>query len=157
MIINTQVYGMRESFIASGYPKKSEIVEMDPNADYYPEALKRAKKLAACKPSTGHDCFLKGIIVQADFIMSHGWWMQAMRYNRFDIVSSQSKEHNCEALYGHNDPDEVKIGDKLGARVTTNFLQLKTMYGQRRTHRRQEWAEFCKWVESIDVCELITR
>lgn len=35
-------------------------------------------------------------------------------------------------------------GLKLTMRVTTNYLQLMTMYNQRRNHRLPEWGEFCK-------------
>ena len=35
-------------------------------------------------------------------------------------------------------------GLKLTARVTTNYLQLMTMYKQRRNHRLIEWQDFCK-------------
>jgi len=158
-IINTNVYGLYESVIASGYPKQSVIEHQLFLYGFEKELgaqVERAKRLARCKPGTGHDCFLKGIIAQADFIASHGWWMQAMRYHWFDIVSSQSKEHNCMALYGHGNPDDVRIGDELGARVTTNFLQLKTMVGQRTGHRREEWKIFREWVASIDELGLIT-
>ena len=34
-------------------------------------------------------------------------------------------------------------GLKLTARVTTNYLQLMTMYQQRHHHRLPEWRQFC--------------
>lgn len=40
-------------------------------------------------------------------------------------------------------------GLKLTARMTTNYLQLKTIYSQRRTHRLKEWQDFCKWIETL--------
>ena len=156
MIYNTRVYGLEESIIASGYPKKTVINDWGQGK---PECCvldkKRAIRLATVPSGTGHDCFLKGIIVQADFHMSQGWWMQAERYHWFDIVSSQSKEHNCRCLFGVDDPDDVKIGDKLTARVSTNYLQIKTMYKQRKSHRRQEWKEFCKWVDDLPMSEMM--
>lgn len=155
-IINTRVYGLDESIIASGYPKLAELPSLEHASRLAHAHMARARILAKAKGGSGHDCFLKGIIVQADFIMSHGWWMQAQRYHWFDIVSSQSKEHSCEKLYGHSDIDSVTMAELLGARVTTNYLQLKTMYAQRRMHRRQEWREFCDWVKCLPHSDLIT-
>lgn len=37
----------------------------------------------------------------------------------------------------------------LGATMTTNYQQLKTMYFQRRGHKLKEWADFAKWCESL--------
>lgn len=33
----------------------------------------------------------------------------------------------------------------LGASMTTNYQQLKTMYMQRRYHKLKEWRVFCEW------------
>lgn len=152
-IRNVRVYGLTESILASGYPKSTAIPFMDKIGIFTRFASesdqRRATRLYSAPTGSGHDCFLKGIVVQADFIMSHGWWMQAERYHWFDIVSSQSKEHSCKALYGIDDPDDVTIRHRLGARVTTNFLQLKTIYAQRKNHRREEWKIFCKWCEDL--------
>ena len=40
-------------------------------------------------------------------------------------------------------------GLKLTARMTTNYLQLKTIYHQRKNHRLKEWQDFCKWIETL--------
>lgn len=37
----------------------------------------------------------------------------------------------------------------LGATMTTNYQQLKTMYHQRKNHKLKEWAIFCSWCESL--------
>jgi len=37
----------------------------------------------------------------------------------------------------------------LGATMTTNYQQLKTMYKQRRHHKLKEWHVFCDWCESL--------
>ena len=37
----------------------------------------------------------------------------------------------------------------LGATMTTNYQQLKTMYNQRRHHKLKEWFEFAKWCEEL--------
>ncbi len=55
-----------------------------------------------------------------------------------------------EVLY--NNP----AGFKLTAGMTTNYRQLKTIYAQRKNHRLPEWCEFCKWIETLPMSELIT-
>lgn len=47
-------------------------------------------------------------------------------------------------------------GFRLTAGMTTNYRQLKTIYAQRRNHRLPEWREFCKWIETLPMSELIT-
>ena len=43
----------------------------------------------------------------------------------------------------------IPAGFRLTARMTTNYCQLKTIYGQRKNHRLPEWREFCKWIETL--------
>ena len=47
-------------------------------------------------------------------------------------------------------------GFVLGATMTTNYRQLKTIYQQRKAHKLKEWDEFCKWIESLPQSGLIT-
>lgn len=47
-------------------------------------------------------------------------------------------------------------GMRLVAGMTTNYRQLKTIYRQRRKHRLPEWREFCAWIETLPMSELIT-
>ena len=75
------------------------------------------------------------------------------RYNALsneEKNSEQGKEMYLEILYTN------PCGMQLTARMTTNYLQLKTMYFQRRYHRLPEWQAFCRWVESLPHSEFIT-
>lgn len=182
MISNTSIYGLDNSIIASGYPKSINVSE----AEY---SIERAKKLSSCKPSSGHDCFLKGIIVQANFSAPSYWWPQFQRYHFVDIISSQSKMHclnkfeldkSCNkyvdvqtlkilkkyiSIYNENKTEDnfmkmisnVPMGFLLTARITTNYLQLKTIYLQRRNHKLPEWRLICDWILSLPLSELIVR
>ena len=41
-------------------------------------------------------------------------------------------------------------------RISTNYLQLKTVTIQRKNHKLQEWREFCDWVKTLPMAaELI--
>ena len=39
---------------------------------------------------------------------------------------------------------------------TTNYLQLKTIYQQRKNHRLEEWDTFCEFIKWLPRDELIT-
>ncbi len=43
----------------------------------------------------------------------------------------------------------LPCGFVLGATIVTSYLQLKTMYYQRKNHRLKEWHEFCDWCETL--------
>lgn len=37
--------------------------------------------------------------------------------------------------------------------VSTNYLQLKTIYEQRKNHKLYDWKIFCKWIETLPMAE----
>lgn len=41
-------------------------------------------------------------------------------------------------------------------RVSTNYLQLKTMYLQRKNHKLYDWKEFVKWIETLPYFKELT-
>ena len=51
----------------------------------------------------------------------------------------------------------VPVGLKEQARVSTNYLQLLTMYQQRKEHKLPEWKEFCKQVKEMPMMEEFIR
>ena len=95
-IDNIEVYGINESVKSSGYPKS-----VDTTSDIEVLSLKdmeRASKLGHAKIGSGHDCWLKGIVVQWDVTASHAFWIQYLRYHFSDIISSQSKMHKITEM-----------------------------------------------------------
>lgn len=147
--------------------------------------FKRACKLAANPAGSGHNNFLSGILVSANVTATNVWWMQFERYHFAQIVSSQSKMHRLrEMLKANSDKlpfhektaveihspifspetlDDEQLayscpcGLELTARITTNYLQLKTIYGQRKNHKLKEWRDFCEWIECLPMAaEFIT-
>ena len=50
------------------------------------------------------------------------------------------------------------LGLELTMRCTTNYLQLRTIYNQRRNHKlKEDWGAFCDWIKSLPYSkELIT-
>lgn len=188
-VSNVRVYGLDEAIRAAKYPK---AVELD---GLTAELTKGIKACSTCPTGTGHDNFLKGIIVQFDLTLSEKAWPEAQRYHWLDFVSSCSTMHKLQAMkpkdccnryvdpraidilqekidrynwlvatnkkpeYNIN-PDEIKeaqlemlysipSGFELTARMTTNYLQLKTIYQQRRHHLLPDWQVVCDWIESL--------
>ena len=50
----------------------------------------------------------------------------------------------------------LPMGYEMWMGITTNYLQLKTMYTQRKNHKLPEWKEFCNWIETLPHSYLIT-
>ena len=141
--------------------------------------FRRLCNLANTPMGTGHSNALKGVIVQMDVKAPQYFWQQLQRYHYIDFVSSQSKMHcinkmeleklcmlstNYEAINNakesvkYYDSGEINIDDCLSnipmgleytARMTTNYLQLKTIYHQRKHHRSKQWKDFCEWIETL--------
>lgn len=198
-IDNYKVYDLEESIIASGLPMLAEysvdmfFVQCEALGVIRRDAVvndphfKRACKLAANPPGSGHNNFLSGILVSANVTATNVWWMQFERYHFAQIVSSQSKMHRLQqmiksgkgifnenvcvnfakafvdpAFWGNDYTEEEVIyscpmGLELTARITTNYLQLKTIYNQRKNHKLTEWKDFCKWIEDLPfAAEFIT-
>lgn len=113
IINNVEVYGLENSIKASKYPMS---VDINACSD---ECTPTTIKLATCKPGTGHDQFLTGIIVQFDLTFTVKAWTEAERYHFFDFVSSQSTMHRItkfdldDAYIEYVDPRMIDIMKEL--------------------------------------------
>lgn len=92
LISNVNVYGLENSFRVSKYPMSVDAGKC--TSDYTPTT----KKLGQAARGSGHDNFLKGIVVQFDLSFTIKAWTEAERYHWFDIVSSQSTMHKISAM-----------------------------------------------------------
>lgn len=184
-IYNVNVYGLNESIYASGYPMKTNINEemkVVPSK-FYENDIQRAKNLGNAKSGSGHDCYLKGIIVQFDLKAPEYFWRQFDRYHFHDYISSQSKMHcifkmNIEDMcnkyvdkriieilkekintYNQNPSQEnfqyvisnCPMGFELTARITSNYLQEKSIRYQRKNHKLEEWTYYCNWQNTLPM------
>ncbi len=190
LVTNVKVYGLDESIIASGYPM---VTRPEPKRQVDIQDYNRVEKLSQVPAGTGHDTFLKGIVVQFDLNFSLKAWTQMQRYHWIDFVSSCSTMHricfmdirnSCNdyvwdatidrlelatkkynSLENKNTEEakqlyleilyNIPTGFRLPARITTNYLQLKTIYHQRRNHRLPDWQEFCDWIHTLPASSLI--
>ena len=212
-IKNINIYGLEESIIRSGYPmqiEEPENISNCPEFDYdRPNRIKRVEKLSKSPMGSGHDNFLKGIMVQFDLKYPQYFTPQLQRYHWIDIISSQSKMHkltsvdnieehcnrfvinsiideinrmiedyntfdfndtqlnyldNTQCEYNINSKAELfqyiisnlPMGYEMWMGISTNYLQLKTIYNQRKNHKLNEWKEFCQWIETLPMSYLIT-
>ena len=86
-IKNVQIYGLEESIRASKFPM---AVDTDKCTS---EITDRTISLGSAATGTGHDNFLKGIIVQFDWTFTPKCSVEVERYHFIDFVSSQSTMH----------------------------------------------------------------
>lgn len=87
IVNNVNVFGLEDSIKAAKYPMSVDISVLTD------ELTTGIKKLGNAKTGSGHDNFLKGIVVQFDLTFTNKAWVEAERYHFFDIVSSQSTMH----------------------------------------------------------------
>lgn len=171
---NINVYDLKESIIASGYPMRVNAEMKDEISD---KDIKRCLNLVKASNGNGaHAQFLTGIRVSFDLTCSLKMWIEAERYRFLEFVSSQSTMHKIakfdiekqcnkyvnKEIINHiktlidiynNDPSienyltllyNIPSGFELKARMTTNYRSLLNIYVQRKDHRLPEWREFCK-------------
>lgn len=75
--------------------------------------------------------------------------------SRIEFLINDFKEHSNK--YSKREFEEkwrvliasLPSGFILGATMTTNYRQLKTMYIQRKNHKMKEWRDFCTWCEEL--------
>lgn len=48
-------------------------------------------------------------------------------------------------------------GLEIDMEITTNYLQLKTIYNQRKNHKLEDWHVFCDWIKSLPLMEDILK
>lgn len=87
MITDVKIYGLEESIRASKYPMAVDTFSCTS------KITNVTKKLGSVPTGTGHDNFLKGIIVQFDLTMTPKMSVELERYHFIDFVSSQSTMH----------------------------------------------------------------
>lgn len=87
MISNVCVFGLNESIRAGKFPMSTDVDKCSP------EITKMTHSLANAPRGTGHDNWLKGVVVQFDLKMTCKMSVELERYHFIDFVSSQSTMH----------------------------------------------------------------
>lgn len=108
-IENVEIYGLEQSIRASKFPMAVDVNKC--TSDIKPTT----KQLGRVATGTGHDNFLKGIVVQFDLTMTPKMSVELERYHFIDFVSSQSTMHRItkfnldEAYIDYVDPRCIEI------------------------------------------------
>jgi hypothetical protein len=185
-IRNVCVYGLEQSIKRSALPMMSSFSD---DNNLTENDIVRAHKLAKNMPGTGHNNFLKGIIVQFDIKYPEYLSPEMQRYHWFEIVSSMSKMHRLtkmdigSSVNKYVDPTIIEIlrqyvnnynqdpcyenfmkvlsncplGLEKWMSITTNYLQLKTIYFQRKNHKlKEDWGAIINMIENLPYSKLIT-
>lgn len=141
----------------------------------------RIIRLAQAPLSSGHCTALAGIVVNFDLTAPRYFWNEFQRYHFLQIVSSSSQVHKLTSFDLEQVPDlteevwrnaeslieqykkeaitwdelvaNMPQGIELTARISTNYLQLKTIYNQRKNHRSKHWKEFCEWIKTLPLAK----
>lgn len=166
-IMNVRQYDLEESIIASGYPMRVKEM-MDYSGDvkvsidrengeiWFTDTdtgekvnWKTVKKLAQADNGSGHDSFLKGILVSFDVQYPVYWSPQAQRYHHLEIISSSSAMHRLtkfnldESFNKYVDPSVIIIMKKL-------ILAYNELINKEK-ELKIKWSESGEWVNPIVV------
>lgn len=129
IISDAYVYGLDEAIKASKYPMSTDVDKCTS------EITDRTRQLGNVDTGTGHDNFLKGIVVQFNWKFTPKLSVEVERYHFIDFVSSQSTMHKItkfdldKAYIKYVDKrcidvikEKVEEYNKLSTMVTTSDL-----------------------------------
>lgn len=78
--------------------------------------------------------------------------IEIMKELQRQFNENPTQENFYKLIYSNPD------GLMLKARITTNYLQEKTIYQQRKNHKLEcEWGKYCEWLEGLKESHLITK
>ena len=180
-ISNVKVYDLEESVIASGYPMRIELGKEGFN-EAITRAKKLASMpsnsghgnfLTGIRVSfdVKYPQYLTPQLQRYNFIDIVSSQSKMHRLAKMDIESS-CNEYVAEGviyvvemlqeLYNDNPTYEnymmlisnCPMGLELTMRVSTNYMQLKNIYNQRKRHKlKEDWGAFIKMIESLPYFE----
>lgn len=116
-IKNTKIFGLEDAMVRSGYPHSvGPPLDLDGVFQFADSKdRKRSMSLGRVKSGSGHDCFLKGILVTFDLKYSLYFIKQLQRYHFIDFISSQSTMHSIlnmnikESCNKYVDPKLIEV------------------------------------------------
>lgn len=125
--------------VRSGYAMltnvKDDLWKYDPDADeiyhgydLYSVHIPRAIKLSNVPPGTGHDKFLRAIIVQFDLTAPRYFWQEWDTYHFHESISSQSTMHRITKFNL-----KEMCNDKVDSRIIEILNEYITNYNENPT------------------------
>jgi hypothetical protein len=74
--------------------------------------------------------------------------------NFIDVENSDVIDNDLKYKLFMEIISSIPSGIEMWMAITTNYLQLKTIYYQRRTHKlKEDWGYFCKWCLTLPYFE----
>ena len=176
-ISNVKVYDLEESIIASGYPMRTDL-EGEPFEDALKRATRLAEQpsnsghgnfLTGIRVSFDikYPQYLTLQLQRYNFIDIVSSQSKMHRLKAIDIKSSCNKYTDSRSIdiaeekkdAFNSDPSYVNfmklisslpMGFELTMRVSTNYMQLKTIYNQRKNHKlKEDWAAYIEFIQSL--------
>ena len=172
---NVRIYGLNESVIASGYPMQIETHDMNavPGSghdcfakgitvqfdlqvpEYIWRQLDRYHFIDYVSSQSKMHRILKMDIDKAcnKYVLDS---TKETLKNLIDTYNREVSDLGKKELFNHviaNTP----CGLMLTARMTTNYLQLKSIVNQRSNHKMQEWRLLCDYFETLPMFDLVSK
>lgn len=184
LVDTARVYDLEECVRASGFPMETEIKSRDLKTFDYTRSDKLAKNPPGSGHNnflkgigvSFNLTFTKQAWSEAE---RYSWFdlvssqSTIHRLSQFDLDQAyldyvddemirRCKELQENFLENSTNENYLKLlysspaGIKLTCRINTNYLQLKTIYHQRKNHKLPEWRKFCEWIETLPHSDWIT-
>jgi len=67
-----------------------------------------------------------------------------------DMVKDNLPKERLEEVFQYI-ISNIPMGLELTARITDNYLQLKSKYKQRRHHKLRDWRYYCDWIRTLPM------
>ena len=146
-----QLYGKEKMLELSKLPKE-QLEKFSEGIIKATRHLKRIINLGNAKPSSGHDCATKGIMIAVNIEADQSFWLQWERYHHQDTVSSMSTMHCLtkfdlyDGLFSeYTDKRQIDILNEKIIEYNTNPTQDNF---HRIIHNCPEGIELCRRVDS---------
>jgi hypothetical protein len=96
-------------------------------------------------------------------VVADGWMCQCEQWQDFSAFAYNGMfdEKYGEGVWMDNKKEYTKheifmkiisntpMGLEQTMRISTNYLQLRTIYNQRKSHKLEDWSIFCDWCETL--------
>lgn len=108
-----------------------------------------------------HAKVTRGLIYYLKITAPRWWWTEMVTYNvgAIPLGGSSTMHIDCKGMSGEElmaFKDNMPQGN-LETRIVGFSLQtLQRIHKQRHDHRLGIWQDFCKWIETLPMSELIT-
>jgi len=131
-ISNVNVYWLKESTVASGYPMLTHYSEdiskeIQDNLEVH---SKRASRLSYAPLGSWHDNFLNGIVVEFDLTASLKARPEIQRYHFLDFVSSMSTMHKITTM-------DIEFNEFVTKTSKEEILKLIDEYNKDKTEENK--------------------